>query len=637
MPIEAQATATTTRRRWLRRAALVLGAVAMLAVPVGLLGLRIARSFLVTEPFPESATGLRPVLQSRAASAMVVSADAQASRAAWNLLAKGGSAMDAVIAAQLVLGLVEPQSSGVGGGGFLLYWDAQQAKLFAYDGRETAPAAIDKDVFMLQGQPLSFPRALVGGRAAGVPGIVRMLALAHARHARLPWPAATVDARRLAADGFRVSPRLSKLIGRDPVLPTLAAARSLLLPSGRPPAPGSRLVNTAYASMLGTLAKRGPDAFYQGHIAQRIAATVRSARQPSLLRGLWNLGLLELGLRAGGRARHPAPGVLSPEDLAQYRALERSPICLPYRSYRVCTMPPPAAGLSVLQSLAFLERFPLSSYAPLAPESLHLLAEAQRLAFADRDAYLADPAFSRVPVAGLLDTTYLQRRSERLSSERVLAPGQALTPGHPRGVETTIDAASSFELPSTSHVSIVDRDGNIACLTSSIEFAFGSHLMVDGFLLNNQLTDFSFRPEQDGRPVANAVAPGKRPRSAMSPTVIFDADSGKPVAALGSPGGPNIIGYVLQTIVALLDWKLAPQAAVALPHVIQRNHGTTELEDVGWPSSEARDAARRGLEARGHTVELGQQTSGLHVVVLDPAGWAAGVDPRREGAAIGDD
>ena len=332
----------------------------------------------------------------------------------------------------------------------------------------------------------------------------------------------------------------------------------------------------------------------------------------------------------GGDASLPAPGTLRAHDLAAYRALEREPLCIRYRSYRVCSMPPPAGGLVSLQTLAMLEQFPLASLAPLSPDALHLLAEAQRVAFADRDAWLADPAFARIP-PGLLDAEYVKARAAQITLPRALGH---VEPGRPLGARTDVTRGRSPELPSTSHFTIVDRAGNIACMTSSIEFAFGAHVMVDGFLLNNQLTDFSFRPEHAGRALANAVAPGKRPRSALSPTIIFDAESEQPVAALGSPGGAAIGGYVVQTVVAMLDWKLGPQAAVSLPHVVNRN-GATELEDVGWPSSRARDAAVQALRARGHDVKVGQQNSGLHVIRLAAGRLEAGVDPRREGAAIG--
>jgi gamma-glutamyltranspeptidase/glutathione hydrolase len=620
------------RRWWLRSLIAAALLTALLGVVAGLLVQRITRRFRATEPFPESATGLRSIAASSTAHQLVVAADPQAASAAQLILERGGSALDAAIAALAVLGLVEPQSAGLGGGAFLLYWDAQTHTLHAYDGRETAPAAVDKNLFMRDGQPLNFPRALVGGRSVGVPGALRMLALAHAQHGRLPWRAAFEDAVRLARDGFHVSARLSKLLATDPVLPTLAATRHAFFNTdGSVLGANTRATNPDYAATLEQIAEHGADAFYSGPIARDIARAVRSARQPSLTRSVWNLALAEFGFPMGGQADISAPGALSGADLAAYRAVERAPLCLRYRAYRVCSMPPPAAGVSVLQTLALLERFPLANYAPTSPEALHLLAEAQRVAFADRDAWLADPAFSDVPTDGLLSPEYIRARSAPITLQHALDEVHA---GRPPGAHAQLPAARSPELPATTHFSIVDGAGNIASLTASIEFAFGSHVLVDGFLLNNQLTDFSFRPEQDGRAAANAVAAGKRPRSAMSPTLIFDAASGAPVAALGSPGGPAIVGYVVQTIVALLDWKLDPQAAVSLPHVIDRNRGI-ELEDVGWSNPTARDAALKALRARGHKVELGQQNSGLHVIWLGANKLQAGVDPRREGAAVG--
>jgi gamma-glutamyltranspeptidase/glutathione hydrolase len=620
-------------RRFLRRSLLAGALLVVVALAlVGSLGYRVRQRFAVSERYPESATGLRALAEISAPSELVVAADPQAARAAEAVLARGGSALDAALAAQLVLGLVEPQSSGLGGGAFLLYWDAQTKTLHAYDGRDTAPAAVDENWFMQAGEPLSFPRALVGGRAVGVPGALRMFALAHQRHGRSAWRADFDHAIALARDGFRVSPRLSKLLALDPVLPTLAATRAAYLtPAGETLRAGSMRANPAYAATLARIAAGGDSAFYEGPIARDIVNAVHAARQPSLARGAWNMALGQLGLAMGGEAQISAPGALSADDLAHYRALERPPLCAAYRSYRVCSMSPPASGVTVLQILALLERFPLASYAPLSPEALHLLAEAGRVAFADREAWLADPDFVAVPTVGLLAPAYVAERARLITLEHALG---TVKPGRPPTAQSQLAPARSPELPATSHFSIVDRDGNIACATSSIEFAFGSHVMVDGFLLNNQLTDFSFRPTKDGQRVANAVAPGKRPRSAMSPTIIFEADSGRPVAAIGSPGGPAIVGYVVQTIVALLDWKLSPQVAVALPHIVNRN-GRTELEDIGWPSDQAREAAVLALEARGHQVELGQQNSGLHVIWLDPDKLTAGVDPRREGAAVG--
>jgi len=531
---------------------------------------------------------------------MVATANPHATRAGLEILRAGGSAVDAAIAAQLVLNLVEPQSSGIGGGAFMLHYDAASGRLDAYDGRETAPASATPEMFLDDaGQPMDFWDAVIGGRSVGVPGLLRMLALAHRQHGRLPWARLFAPAIALSEEGFAVSPRLHHLIAEDEDLKAFPEARRYFFDAeGRPLAVGAKLRNPAFAATLRRIAEGGADAFYRGAIAAEIAATVQTA------------------------PRHPTDMTLA--DLAGYRAKARPPVCAPYRRWTVCGMPPPTSGgVAVLEILGLLERFDLSALAPESAEAVHLIAEASRLAFADRNRYLADSDFVEVPVARLLDRGYLARRS------RLIAPDKSLGLAAP-GLPTQNGAMPKQpQPPRTTHLVVVDAAGNAVSMTSSIESAFGSHLMAGGFLLNNELTDFSFEPLVDGRAVANRVAPGKRPRSSMSPTMVFDAD-GKLVLAIGSPGGSRIIGYVVKTIIAVLDWGLDVQAAIALPNFVNRN-GPTDLE-ADTPLT----ALAPALAARGEAVRIVPMVSGLHGIAVTPGGLEGGADPRREGVALGD-
>ncbi|HYC13319.1 MAG TPA: gamma-glutamyltransferase, partial [Stellaceae bacterium] len=519
-------------------------------------------------------------------------------------LRQGGSVADAAIAAQLVLNLVEPQSSGIGGGAFLLYWSEREHRVETFDGRETAPSAARPDRFLgPDGKPLVFMDAVVGGRSVGVPGTLKMLALVHAKHGRLPWARLFEPAIRLAEDGFPISPRLHTLLAAEKYLGRFEPARSYFYGADGAAKPvGTVLRNPAFAATLRLLAEKGPDAFYTGTLAADIVAAVTQAPV--------------------------APGDMSMADLAAYSAKERPPVCGPYRRYRICGMGPPSAGgVLVLQILDLLQRFDLRRLRPASVEGLHLFAEAGRLAYADRDRYLADSDFVPVPVQGLIDPAYLAARSHLIDPERDRGK---VEPGVPPEKHALLRAdGASLDLPSTSHLSIVDAEGNAVSMTTTIENEFGSRLMVDGFLLNNELTDFSFRPEVDGKPVANRVEPGKRPRSTMAPTLVF-GPNGKLLLVLGSPGGAEIANYVALTLIAVLDWGMDIQSAVDLPHLGNRN-ANTEIET--GPGAEALAAA---LRARGHTVTIRELNSGLHGIIRTKRGLEGGADSRREGVALGD-
>ena len=609
-----------------------LGVVVLLLVGLAV-SLKLLWSF--GDPQPESASGLRSVPLVRTTTTVVVTANPHATRAGLQMIKAGGAAIDSAIAIQAVLTLVEPQSSGIGGGVFLLHWSEKTQKLEAYDGRETAPAGVSPDLFLHpDGQRFNFVEAVVGGRSVGVPGALRALELAHREHGRLPWKALFQPAIKLAEDGFKISPRMFSLVRQDPLLRTMPKARRYFYEEdGRAKPVGTLLKNPALATVFKQIRDQGTDAFYRGPLAQQMVDAVRDARRPSALVAGVNLAMLKAGAPygIGATADVANGGELSTEDLASYRPKIRSPVCAPYRSWRLCGFgPPTSGGVTVLQILGLLERFELSKYSPTSPETAHLLAEAGRLAFADRNTFIGDADFVQVPVKGLLDPEYLAARSKLISTERALGKAE---PGRPPGATTAFVPGRSLELPSTSHLVVVDPFGSVVSMTTSIENAFGSRLFVQGFLLNNQLTDFSFRPGSKAKPVANSVAPGKRPRSSMAPLIIFHRESGKPVLAVGSPGGSRIIGYVAQATLGVLEWGLDPQRAVELPHIVNCN-GDTELEDVGWPEGELQKV-KLALESKGHQIKVGPQTSGLSMVAITAQGILAGADPRREGVAAG--
>ena len=536
---------------------------------------------------------------------MVAAANPHAVDAGYRVLQQGGSAVDAAIAVQLVLGLVEPQSSGLGGGAFMLVHDAKSGKLIAYDGRETAPAAAQPDRFLKNAQPLDFYDAVLGGRSVGVPGVVRLLEAAHRQHGRMPWRRLFEPAIALAESGFAMSPRLHALLARERYIsqPRLRAyfydANGKVLPVG------TVLRNRDYAKTLRAIANGGADAFYSGEIARDIVATVTQHT--------WN------------------PGDITLRDLADYKVVAREPVCDTYRAYRVCGMPlPSSGGITVLQILKMLEPYDMAAMGAASFWSVHFVSEAGRLAFADRGVYEADPAYY-TPPQGLLDAAYLRARAELIRPDTSLRRAEPGTPPESAGEsrKAARGADASLELPSTSHVSIVDRYGNAVAMTTSIEDQFGSRLMTaGGFILNNELTDFSFEPTMDGKVVANRVQGGKRPRSSMAPTIAYDR-FGRVAIVTGSPGGSSIINYVAKTLLAIIDWNLDAQAATALPNFGSRN-GPTELEadtDVA--------ALAPKLRALGADVAVVELTSGTQVIVRTANGWVGGADPRREGVVRG--
>ena len=549
---------------------------------------------------PEAATGRADKHALDATRQLVVAANPYAADAGLEILRAGGAAVDAAVAVQLVLGLVEPQSSGLGGGGFMLHWSAREQRVRSYDGRETAPAAAREDRFVEpSGRPTPFFDAVVSGRSIGVPGLLRLLELAHARHGRLPWARLFAPAIRLAEEGFVMSPRLHGLLEGDKFLRDDAAARALYYRDDGTPRPvGTPVANPVYAATLRTLAAEGADAFYRGPIAEDIVRAVRAA---------------------------PRPGDMTSADLAGYRALERAPVCGRYRARRVCGMGPPSAGaVVVLQILGILERSGFAAAAPGSAEALHLFSEAGRLAYADRNHYIADPAFSVQPIAGLLAADYLDARAA-LVGERSMG---AAEPGRPAGA-AALGAPHAGRGSGTTHFSIVEANGDAVAMSASVENAFGARRMVRGFLLNNQLTDFAFDPRSRGAPAANRVQGGKRPRSTMSPTLVFAPD-GSLELLLGSPGGRAIANYVAKVIVGVLDWGLDPQAAVELPNFGSTN-GPTFIE-----RGSAYENLAEALEARGHVLNLARMTSGVHVIQRTARGWRGAADPRREGVARGE-
>lgn len=558
---------------------------------------------------PEASSGFREVARSRARASMVTTANPESTRAALEVLKAGGSAVDATIAAHMALTVVEPQSSGIGGGGFLLHFDAASKSFQGFDGRETAPAQMQPDVFLVSGEPMNFMDAVVGGLAVGVPGAVPALAKAHEKYGKLPWSRLVAPAIKLAREGWNVHPRLYNALQTAPAIKRYAGAESMFFDAaGNIRRPGRRVRNPDLAVSLEDVAARKGRALLDGRLAEQMLSVIGSADLP----GLMNAG-----------------------DLHAYSVVQRSARCVPYRSYRICAFPAPAGSLLVVTILELLERFDLSSMKPLSVEFFHVFAQASELAYADRDRYFADPEFANVPTDALLSPVRLAegsgkitlgtRSAEPLEMKRIPVKRKR----HPVCSRRTEQKEYTIEKPGTSHISVVDAQGNAVSFTASVENNFGSQTMAGGFVLNNQLTDFEFEPCEEGALKANAAEPGKRPRSSMSPIIVLDSED-RAVLVLGSPGGAAIIAYVAQTVIGVLDWGMDPQRAVALPNAFGRK-GFTVLET--HPKVTPKLIA--GLERLGHRVKSSALTSGLSVVARTAHGFAGGADPRRDGLAAG--
>ncbi len=553
---------------------------------------------------PEQGTGWTDKKSVQADKFMVSSAHPLATRAGYNVLYAGGNTIDAAIAVQFVLNLVEPQSSGIGGGAFALYWDAKNKSLSSWDGRETAPAAATPDYFLDEnGEPGDWWETVTGGRSVGVPGTLKMLEELHQQFGTWPWKTLIQPAIDLAENGFEVSPRLSQSIAgtADKGLTKFDETREYFFDSsGTPLAAGTTLKNPKFAATLKLIARHGATPFYKGVIAKEIVKAVNGTVDN--------------------------PGILSTEDFNNYEVKRRTPVCVNYRGYSVCGMGPPSSGgLTVGQILGILNNFNLGKQANA--HAIHLYNEAAKLAYADRALYMADSDFVSMPLPGLTDPVYLKLRAELIDNDNAMPEATA---GNPSWQQARVYAPDTqYERPGTSHFSIVDQDGNALSMTTTIETGFGSRLMVRGFLLNNELTDFSWEPGKDGRPIANRVEGSKRPRSSMAPTIVFSTD-GEPYILIGSPGGSRIINYVAKTLIAVLDWNMDIQDAINLGHFVNRN-GATDLEQdtdaTGWAPE---------LEGLGHEIKIRDLNSGLHGIVITQDGLIGGADPRREGLVLGD-
>src|SRR3984885_1828218 len=558
----------------------VVGAMACCAIWTGSNATQLARA-------PQPAAKSTP--------ALVVAANPLAADAGAEILRKGGSAADAAVAIQAMLGLVEPQSSGVAGGGFMLYYDAKSGVVSAIAGREKAPLGATPDMFLdAQGRPLSYLQAVRTGRSTGVPGAIALLYSVHERFGVRPWRELFAPAIRAASDGFKVTPRLAGYLAPDFVLPPTPDIRALFArPDGEPLRAGDLFRNPKYAAVLRRLALEGPRALYTGIIAQEIVKRTHD---------------------------EPLPGTMTPTDLSAYRAQWDKPLCRPYRDYTVCVPPPPSSGVSLLEMLSMLDHTDLAARAPADPQAWFLFAQASRLMYADRDRYVADPAFIDVPVERLLDPTYLAERARLIGERAGPAPTAGVFAGSTRAADATREAAG------TSHFVVMDSAGNVAAMTTTVESVFGSGRTVEGFVLNNQLTDFSYVPTDEHGPVANAVAGGKRPRSSMTPLIVLDHD-GHFVAALGSPGGSALLEDNAKTVVGLLAWGLSMQEAIELPNFIA--HGNDFVGELGRFSPQI----LAGLRERGVTLAEGRaENSGLHGILRKPDGtYEGGADSRREG------
>lgn len=553
---------------------------------------------------PERSTGYKAKQSVISNQAMISVANPYAAQAGLRILKAGGSALDAAIAAQMVLNLVEPQSSGIGGGGFLLVYEPKSKKIISFDGRESAPANATPSLFLKEdGTKMKFFEAAIGGRAVGVPGLLQMLSRAHRKYGQLKWSALFEEAITLSRNGFIVSERLHQLLANDRFLKDDPVAKAYFTQKDGSILPvGHLLKNPTFANSLEQIQQGGAASFYIGQLADQIVAKVQN---------------------------HPTnPGFLSLNDLQNYQAKERSPVCLNYKIYSVCGMGPPSSGgISVLEILGLVQQFNQDNLSAKAPSQAHLLLEASKLAFADRNHFIGDPDFVKVPTAQLLSPGFLKTRAKLIKSEQVLktpvAPALALLPTHAFAPDRSSHGFS------TTHMSIVDAQGMVVSMTTSIENAFGSRQMVGGFLLNNQLTDFSFDPTHKGLPIANRVQANKRPRSSMAPTLVLNKQTQEPVLAIGSPGGSRIIGYVAQNLISILGEKTPLDQALAQPHFTNRN-ATSEVETT------ASLALQQNLKSRGHELKVKNMNSGLHAILIAPNGNLIGAaDPRREGIALG--
>lgn len=566
------------------------------------LQLTLAPAAALAESIPLSMPAPKPASTSPASKGMVAAANPLAVEAGLRVLREGGSAVDAAVAIQAVLGLVEPQSSGLGGGSFLVFYDAKTGKVTAYDGREQAPSGAGPDMFLgADGKPLPFVTALLSGRSTGVPGAVAMLSMAQREHGKVAWNTLFKDAETLADNGFVVSPRLAGMIAstRAPQAAQPDAVKYFTKPDGTRYQAGDVLKNPAYAETVRKIAAEGPAALLEGPIAQAIVDRLRQGDLPSSM---------------------------TLEDLKRYKPRSAPALCRPWKVYTVCTANPQSSGLAVIQALRMLEHTDIGKRGPTDPVAWALLAQAERVMYADRDRYVGDPSFVTVPVDGLLDPKYVAQRAKLITPVAGAAPPF----GHPKGAPK-VGVDMTREPGGTTHLVVVDPAGNVASMTTTVESIFGNGRMVGGFFLNNQLTDFSFSPkEKDGAPAANAIAAGKRPRSSMAPLIVLDK-KGKLVAALGSPGGNAILSYNLKAMVGLFYWNLNMQQAVSLPNVVAR--GETFSGDAEGFGPEMLAA----LNARGVNIKVGQiEGSGLHGVIARPGGLLeGGADPRREGVAKG--
>lgn len=549
---------------------------------------------------PEQGTGLTQQQQVYAKKYMVASANPLATEAGYDVLKRGGSAVDAMIAVQSTLSLVEPQSSGLGGGAFVVYWDNKAKKLTTFDGRETAPLKADEKLFLdEQGKPLKFMQAVVGGRSVGTPAIPLLMADLHQRYGKAKWASLFDKPITLAEQGFTVSERMAQSIQQNKdSLQRFDKTKSYFFPEGQALQAGQLLKNPEYAKSLRVLATQGAKPFYTGKYAQNIVDVVTKSPENA--------------------------GVLSLQDFQKYKIIERKPVCARYREYEVCGMDAPSSGgIAVGQIVGILNQFPQQKIQDKSIDSLRILGDASRLAFADRDYYVGDPSFVKVPSQALLHSDYLKQRASLLQQSE-----QALTEVKAGDLGINQATAKAIELPSTSHIVVVDAEGNVLSMTTSIENAFGSTLMANGYLLNNQLTDFSFEPTKNGVPVANRVEAGKRPRSSMAPTIVLK--NGEPYLAVGSPGGSRIIGYVAKTLMAHIDWGMDIQQSISAPNILNR-FGTYELEQ----QSKASDLAP-SLQQIGYKTDVRDLNSGVQGIVITKDGLIGGADPRREGKVMGD-